>query len=142
MWCFNGGEHTGQWDVVATVLLGPEVVLNAEAPSNAASANQWKLVLGDTILGSEVCNLKGRIPGSSGDLVQLEFGDLGRNEREEDEEQGEVLHGHQMMVEGGQEYQLGSNIGLNLCSRSPVLNPPNKVQGGLAAAPRRTASRS
>ena len=98
---------------MATVLLGPEAVftlaVNAEAPPKAASTHQRKFMLGDAIFGSEVRDLESRILGNSRDLMQLEFGDLCRNEREEDE-QGEVLHGHRVVVEGGQEHQLGSNL--------------------------------
>jgi hypothetical protein len=44
------------------------------------------LRLSDTILGSEVRGLEGRILRGLRNLVQLEFEDLGGDEREEDEE--------------------------------------------------------
>ena len=76
---------------------------SAEVLFRATSTHQWKLMLGNAILGSEVCGLEGRIPGNARKLVQLEFGNLGGNEREEDEERGEVLHGHLVVIKGGQE---------------------------------------
>jgi hypothetical protein len=82
--------------LLGSLLLGPEevftLVVNAEAPSRATSTHQWELRLSDTILGSEVRGLESGILGNLRNLVQLEFGDLGGDEREEDEEGGEVLH--------------------------------------------------
>ena len=82
------------------VLLSPKeivtLVVNAEAPSRASRTHEGKLGLCDTILGSEVGLLEERILGDLRNLVQLEPGDLCGNEREEDEEGGEVLHGERM----------------------------------------------
>ena len=82
---------------LGSLLLSPEqvvtLVVDAEASSRAASTHQWKLRLGNAILGSEVRSFESGVPGDLRDLVELEFGDLGGNEREEDEERCEVLHG-------------------------------------------------
>ena len=79
------------------VFLCPEevfaLVVNAEAPSETTSTHQRKLGLGGTILGGEVRGFENRILGDLRNLVELEFGDLGGGEGEEDEERGEVLHG-------------------------------------------------
>ena len=69
------------------------LIVDVEAPSRAAGAHDWNLRLGSTILRSEVCSLEDRILGNLRNLAQLESGDLGSDEGEEDEERGEVLHG-------------------------------------------------
>ena len=92
--CFNGTQgHTSQRNGVTglpSVLLGPEevfaLVVNAKAPSRATSTHQWKLRLSSTILGSEVRGFEDRVLGDLRNLVELEFGDLGGGEGEEDEE--------------------------------------------------------
>jgi len=98
--CAEKGVRTSQRNGVAqfgSLLLSPEevftLVVNAEAPSRASSTHQRNLRLSNTILGSEVRGLESRILGDLRNLVQLEFGDLGGDEREEDEERCEVLHG-------------------------------------------------
>ena len=58
---------------------------NAEVAFRATSTHQWEFMLGNAILGSEVCDLEGRILGNARNLVQFEFGNLGGDEREEDE---------------------------------------------------------
>ena len=72
------------------LFLGPEevsiLVVNAKTPSRTASTHQRKLRLSSPILGSEVRSLESRILGDLRNLVQLEFGDLSGDEREEDEE--------------------------------------------------------
>lgn len=78
-------------------LLSPKefiiLVVNAKAPSRASGAHERKLGLGGAILRSKVRCLEERIMGDLRNLVQLELGDLCGDEREEDEEGGEVLHG-------------------------------------------------
>ena len=69
------------------------LIVDVEAPSRAAGAHDWNLRLGNTILRSEVCSLEDRVLGNLRNLAQLESGDLGSDEGEEDEERGEVLHG-------------------------------------------------
>ena len=72
------------------IFLGPEevfaLVVDAKAPSRAASTHQRKLRLSNTILGSEVRGLESRILGDLRNLVQFKFGDLGGGEGEENEE--------------------------------------------------------
>ena len=79
------------------IVLGPEevfaLVVDAKAPSGAASTHNRNLRLGTAILRSQVCSLENRVLRNLRNLVQLEFGDLGGGEGEEDEEGGEVLHG-------------------------------------------------
>jgi hypothetical protein len=96
------------------LLLSPEkvvtLVVNTETPSRAARAHERKLRLSDAILGSEVCRLEERVVGNLRNLVKFEFGNLCGDERKEDEERGEVLHGGR----GGESGGVGStNCGRN-----------------------------
>jgi len=82
---------------LGSLLLGPKevftLIVDTEAPPGTTSTHQRRLRLSDSILGSEVRGLESGILGDLRNLVQLESGDLSSNERKEDEEGGEVLHG-------------------------------------------------
>lgn len=79
------------------LLLSPKefitLVVNAKAPSCTAGTHERKLGLCNPILGSKVRRLQERILGDLRNLVELEFGNLCGDERKQDEEGGEVLHG-------------------------------------------------
>ena len=85
--------------------LSPEEVFTL-----VVNTHQRNLGPGNTILGSEVRDLESGVLGDLRNLVQFEPGDLGGDEGNEDEERGEILHGHLVAVEGGQERELTTRV--------------------------------